>query len=159
MADPDHSDAVDDPYGEPDPSVLWRWASRATRPWLGWILIAGGALLILLGYLGVSRESIVAKQLPYLISGGIGGVLLCVLGAYVLGTEELRKDSGRLDRLEQMVEDLHTTLLRRTDDPSPDASPGAAHDGDPTAETPRPARRGRTTGRRTAAASRPRRSA
>jgi hypothetical protein len=84
MANPDDAD---DPYAEPDPSVLWRWASRATRPWLGWLLIAAGALLILLGYLGVSRESIVEKQLPYLISGGIGGVLLCVLGAYVLGTE------------------------------------------------------------------------
>jgi hypothetical protein len=114
MTDP--TDA-DDPYAEPDPSVLWRWASKATRPWLGWLLIAAGALLILLGYLGVSRESIVEKQLPYLISGGIGGVLLCVLGAYVLGTEELRKDSGRLDRLEQMVEELHGALLTRPDAP------------------------------------------
>jgi hypothetical protein len=105
----------DDPYAEPDPSVLWRWAGKATRPWLGWVLIASGALLIVLGYFGVSRESIVEKQIPYLISGGIGGVLLCVLGAYVLGTEELRKDSGRLDRLEAMVEDLHAALLSRPD--------------------------------------------
>jgi hypothetical protein len=125
---------ADDPYAEPDPSVLWRWVSKATRPWLGWMLIAAGALLILLGYLGVSRESIVEKQLPYLISGGIGGVLLCVLGAYVLGTEELRKDSGRLDRLERMVEELHGALLSRPDAPKPPT-------GDDTAETPRPARR------------------
>jgi hypothetical protein len=138
MANPDDAD---DPYAEPDPSVLWRWASRATRPWLGWLLIAAGALLILLGYLGVSRESIVEKQLPYLISGGIGGVLLCVLGAYVLGTEELRKDSGRLDRLERMVEELHGALLSRPDAPTRPA------DGDDTAEAPRPTRRRSSTRR------------
>ena len=58
-----------------------------------------------------------AKQIPYLVSGGIGGMFLAVLGAYFLGTQELRKDSGRLDRLEQMVEELHQALLRRPDAP------------------------------------------
>jgi hypothetical protein len=51
------------------------------------------------------------------VSGGIGGVFLCVLGAYFLGSQELRKDSGRLDRLERMVEELHQALLRRPDAP------------------------------------------
>jgi hypothetical protein len=102
---------------EPDPSVLWRWVGAAVRPWTGWILIGVGALLMLLGWFGVSREAIPAKQIPYLVSGGIGGVFLCVLGAYFLGTQELRKDSGRLDRLERMVEDLHQALLRRPDAP------------------------------------------
>jgi hypothetical protein len=96
---------------EPDPKVLWRWAGRAVRPWAGWLFIAAGALLVLIGYLGVSREAIVEKQIPYVVSGGIGGVLACVIGAYFLGTEELRKDSGRLDRLERMVEELHGVLL------------------------------------------------
>lgn len=102
---------------EPDPRVLWRWVGDSIRPWLGWILLGVGALLMLLGYLGVSRESLPAKQIPYLVSGGIGGMFLAVLGAYFLGTQELRNDSGRLDRLEQMVEDLHLVLLRRPDAP------------------------------------------
>ena len=96
---------------EPDPRLLWRWFGKASRPWVGWVFIGIGAFLVLLGYLGVSRESIVEKQIPYLVSGGIGGVLLCVVGAYFLGTEELRKDSGRLDRLEAMVQQLHEALL------------------------------------------------
>ena len=100
---------------EPDPALLWRWVGRATRPWAGWVFLGVGALLILLGYLGVSREAVVAKQIPYLVSGGIGGVLLAVVGAYFLGTEELRKDSGRLDRLERMVEELHGALLEQAD--------------------------------------------
>jgi hypothetical protein len=107
---PDHDD-------EPDPKVLWSWVADSVRPWLGWILIGFGALLMLLGYFGVSREALPAKQIPYLVSGGIGGMFLAVLGSYFLGTQELRKDSGRLDRLEQMVADLHQALLRRPDAP------------------------------------------
>jgi len=102
---------------EPDPRLLWRWAGKAARPWAGWAFIGLGALLVLLGYFGVSRESIVEKQIPFLVSGGIGGVLLCVVGAYFLGTEELRKDSGRLDRLETMVQELHGALLVSRDAP------------------------------------------
>jgi hypothetical protein len=113
-ADPDRSTHDDD---EPDPRLLWRWVGKAIRPYLGWILIGIGALLMLLGWFGVSREAIVGKQIPYLLSGGIGGVFFAVLGAYVLGTEELRRDSGRLDRLERMVDELHRALLTRPDAP------------------------------------------
>jgi hypothetical protein len=113
---------------DPDPRELWRWAGAAVRPWAGWIFIGVGALFILVGYLGVSREAIVEKQVPYLVSGGIGGVLLCVVGAYFLGTEELRKDSGRLDRLERMVDELHAALLQRADAP---ARPSSNGDGAP----------------------------
>jgi hypothetical protein len=113
---------------DPDPRELWRWAGAAVRPWAGWLFIAVGALFILVGYLGVSREAIVEKQVPYLLSGGIGGVLLCVVGAYFLGTEELRKDSGRLDRLERMVEELHAALLQRPDAPTPPRSNGRSAD-------------------------------
>lgn len=102
---------------EPDPRLLWQWVSAAVRPWFGWILIGIGALLMLLGYFGVSREALPAKQIPYLVSGGIGGMFLAILGAYFLGTQELRNDSGRLDRLEQMVQELHQALLRRPDAP------------------------------------------
>ncbi len=106
---------------EPDPRILQRLVARAARPWVGWGFVAVGVLLVLLGYLGVSGESVVAKQIPYVVSGGIGGVVLCVIGAYFLATEELRSDSGRLDRLEQMVAELHAALLERPDAPAPAA--------------------------------------
>lgn len=112
-----------DPDGDPEPAVLWRWVGKAARPWIGWAFIGVGALLVLVGYLGVSREAIVSKQIPYVVSGGIGGILLAVLGAYFLGTEELRKDSGRLDRLEDMVLELHVALLDRPDAPPPAQGP------------------------------------
>src|SRR5204863_6000110 len=99
--------------------LFWRWVSKATRPVIGWVLLGIAALVILIGWIGVSGTPVVAKQIPYVVSGGIGGVLLAVLGAYFLGTEELRKDSGRLDRLERMVQELHETLLAMSDAPRP----------------------------------------
>jgi hypothetical protein len=97
----------------PDPALFWRWVGRATRPVVGWVLTGVGVLFLLIGYLGISREAIIEKQLPYLISGGIGGLVLVIVGAVFLGTEDLRRDSGRLDRLEVMVAELHQALLVR----------------------------------------------
>lgn len=98
--------------------LFWEAAANAFRPYAGWAFYGFGALLVLIGWLGISGESVVAKQLPYLISGGIGGILLAVLGAYFLGIEELRKDSGRLDRMEKQVEQLHRLLLAHPDAPA-----------------------------------------
>jgi hypothetical protein len=111
---------------EPDPRLLWRWVGRAVRPYVGWILIGAGALVLLIGWFGVSREALPGKQIPYLVSGGIGGVFLAVLGAYFLGTQEMRNDSGRLDRVERMVEELHAALLHRPDAPVVDTVADAA---------------------------------
>jgi hypothetical protein len=108
--------AVDDDL--PDPSLFWRWVGKATRPVIGWVLLAISALVILIGWIGVSGTPVVAKQIPYVVSGGIFGVFLAIFGAYFLGTEELRKDSGRLDKLERMVEELHQVLLSREDAPT-----------------------------------------
>lgn len=110
--------SIDTDRDEPDRAVFWEAAGNAFRPYAGWIFYGFGALLVIIGYFGIADESIVAKQLPFLISGGIGGILLAILGAYFLGIEELRRDSGRLDRIEKQIEDLHRALLERTDAPT-----------------------------------------
>lgn len=115
----------------PDTALFWRWVGAATRPVVGWILVAVGALVILLGYVGVANQALVAKQLPYLISGGIGGIAIVAVGTYFLGTEEIRRDSGRLDRLERMVAELHGLLLTTANDSGANdsaANPAAARD-------------------------------
>ncbi|HEY2814737.1 MAG TPA: hypothetical protein VGJ03_14830 [Acidimicrobiales bacterium] len=120
----------------PDPELVWRWVGKATRPVVGWVLLGLGGVFILMGWIGVSGETIVAKQIPYVVSGGIAGVVLAIIGAYFLGTEELRKDSGRLDRLERMVDELHATLLQQTTAGAV-ARPNASVNGSSSSASPR----------------------
>lgn len=108
---------VDYDAEEPDASVFWRWVWDSVRPVLGYVLVALGLLALLLGWYGVSGEALVAKQLPYLASGGLLGVALVVLGGRFMLIQDLRRDSGRLDRLETMVNELHAALLARADAP------------------------------------------
>jgi hypothetical protein len=109
----------------PDPSLFWKWVGRATRPVWGWILVGAGIILIIIGYLGISREALVAKQLPYLISGGILGIALVGFGAMLIGTEDLKRAQERIDRLELLIEDLHAVLLTRPDAPVIGSTNGA----------------------------------
>lgn len=102
----------------PDTALFWKWVGRATRPVWGWLLVGVGLLIVLFGYLGISREALVAKQLPYLISGGIGGIALVGLGAMLVGTEDLKRTQERIDKLERLVDDLHAVLLTRPDAPA-----------------------------------------
>jgi hypothetical protein len=111
----------------PDPALFWRWVRRATRPVWGWSLVGLGLIFVLVGYLGISREALVAKQLPYLISGGIGGIALVGFGAMLVGTEDLKRTQERIDHLEGLVEDLHAALLSRPDAPTIPSSNGEAN--------------------------------
>ena len=102
----------------PDPALFWRWAAGAARPWAGWILAAVGLVVIIVGWYGVSGQALVAKQLPYLISGGLGGVALVGIGAAMISVERRRQDTGRIERLEEMVGDLRAVLLDHADAPA-----------------------------------------
>jgi hypothetical protein len=63
----------------------------------------------------VSRNALVAKQIPYVVSGGIFGIALVGVGAVLIGTEGIRKSMGRIERLEKMVAELHGALLAPDD--------------------------------------------
>ena len=104
---------------QPDATVFWRWAWASVRPVLGYVVVALGLVLLLVAYLGVSREVLVARQLPYLVSGGMFGLAAVTLGSRMLLIEDLRRDGGRLDRLERAVTELHSVLLARPDAPAP----------------------------------------
>ncbi|TML62716.1 MAG: hypothetical protein E6G17_07975 [Actinobacteria bacterium] len=108
-----------DTAGAPEGGASWRW--EVIRPYAGWGLAVLGAVFIVVGWIGISGESLVAKQMPYLISGG-GGVALVGLGVLFLGTEERQRDRARIDQLEAMVADLHSVLLVRADGREPQAS-------------------------------------
>ncbi len=105
---------------QPDAAAFWRWVWSSVRPVLGYVFVAIGIVLLLTAYLGVSREVLVAKQIPYLVSGGLFGLAFVTLGSRLLLIEYMRRDACRLDRLERAVADLHAALLSRPDAPSYD---------------------------------------
>jgi hypothetical protein len=82
---------------------------------LAWVAVGLGALLLLLGWIGVSGTGYVFEQLPYVVSGGIGGLFLLGLGAMCWLSADLRDEWRKLDRLEQ-------TILAKSDMPEDVAS-------------------------------------
>lgn len=112
----------DRPLELPDRSVFWSWVWSNVRPVVGWVLAALGALALFLGWFGVSGQALTAKQLPYLVSGGLGGIALIILAGVFLATEDWRRQVARLAVLERKVDDLLALLT--TDAPlDPSASP------------------------------------
>jgi hypothetical protein len=102
-----------------------------------------GALALLLGWLGVSGTALSYKQLPYLISGGLVGVVLIGLGATIYLSADLRDEWRKLDRLEERV-DRALDALEFLGEGSPSANGGSAGTG--RGKTARARARGRASG-------------
>ena len=71
-----------------------------------WLLVVAGALALIFGWVGVSGKAYLANQLPYVISGGIGGIFLLGVGATLWLSADLRDEWQKLDRIEQVLSDL-----------------------------------------------------
>lgn len=67
------------------------------------VLIVAGFVTIWLGYRGAARSLIVAEQIPFLFSGGLGGLALIAAGAGTLAVQSSRYYNARervlLDRI------------------------------------------------------------
>ena len=75
------------------------------RVWFGVIIAAAGAALLFLGWYGVSGESSVAEQLPYLASASIPGAALLIIGAMLAARE---RDGQNAERLVSTLYELLT---------------------------------------------------
>lgn len=79
-------------------------------------LIAGGFAILALSWRGVARLMLVPLQLPFLVSGGVGGVALIGIGAAILGIQLARyqraKERREIEDLLMAATDL-LTLARR----------------------------------------------
>jgi hypothetical protein len=95
----------------PDRREFWLWVWSAIRPVLGWVLAALGALALFLGWYGVSGESLTAKQLPYLVSGGLTGIALVIVASAFLATEDVRRQLSQVDDLRRKVDDLYALFV------------------------------------------------
>jgi hypothetical protein len=67
------------------------------------VLLLGGGLALLLGWVGVSSTVFTFKQIPFLISGGLVGVCLIVVAAAVWVSADLRDEWRKLDELQDTL--------------------------------------------------------
>jgi hypothetical protein len=68
-------------------------------------LTVAGLVAVLVGYLGVRDESHIELQLPYLMSGGLGGLVLLGLGALVLIQYQMRVQARRFAELTDTLDE------------------------------------------------------
>ena len=76
---------------------------------LGILYCLIGALLIFLGWNGAASYDRVSAQIPYVVSGGLAGLALIVLGSALLIAQSHRSDRAAL---QATLEDLRVALGR-----------------------------------------------
>jgi hypothetical protein len=79
---------------------LLRWVRVQWDRTAAAVCVIAGAIALILGWHGVSTETLTAQQLPYLVSGGIGGLFLLGLGGILWLSADLRDEWRKLDDLE-----------------------------------------------------------
>lgn len=62
--------------------------------------MVAGVVLVVLGWIGVSGTPYIAKQVPYVVSYGIGGLVLVIIAATLWLSADLNDEWRTLDRLE-----------------------------------------------------------
>ena len=75
------------------------------------VLIGGGLLFVLHGFLGVRRNHNIVLQMPYLASGGIGGLALIALGALVVVQQQIRDQARHAAAVTEALEEWKDTAL------------------------------------------------
>lgn len=105
---------------------------------VGWLIAAVGAVLLVLGWYGVSGQADVAEQLPYLASASLPGAALVVGGLALAGAERVRGRAAVRAAVEaqtdRRVAELHGLLVEPAGaDGEPAAADGgpAVPDGEP----------------------------
>ena len=81
---------------------------------LGWLSIVIGVVLLVVGWFGVSGHPVVAVQLPYFISGGIGGLFAGIVGVGLLVSDDVRRDRARIGRLEAAVLEMRELVAAQS---------------------------------------------
>ncbi|MET0325858.1 MAG: hypothetical protein ABW219_11585 [Ilumatobacteraceae bacterium] len=101
---------------------------------LGIAYCIAGFFLVFLGWNGAASNDVETAQIPYVISGGIAGLGLIVLGAALIVAHSLRADRVEL---KASIDDLRTQVARLADGAAErDHTPPAGYAPTPRATTP-----------------------
>lgn len=80
------------------------------RQVVGGVLIFGGIIAVIVSWFGISGTLDPGKQMPYLISGGIGGAMAVAIGVTSLISNEHARDRDSLDELYGRLEAMEATV-------------------------------------------------
>lgn len=100
---------------------------------IGFACLGLAVVVAILGYLGLSRNADVNRQIPYLASAGMAVVILATIGGAFIVAEQLRNDDKRIAELEDAVRLLAGAVAPALEAPARVASRSAVVDHTPTA--------------------------
>jgi hypothetical protein len=105
--------SVPRPRGRPA-LPAWLHPDGPAFVWIGLLAAAAGFVLIAVSWAQVAGETLVYLQLPYLVSGGIGGLALVMLGVTLVNVAAKRRDAleraRQADQLVAILEELKLVL-------------------------------------------------
>ena len=67
------------------------------------VLVVVGLLALLFGWIGMSGAVLTYEQLPYILSGGLFGLSLIMVGTGLWLSADIRDEWRRIDRLEEAL--------------------------------------------------------
>ena len=106
-----------------------RWGKLGGQLGIGYCL--AGVALILLGWNGAASYDRVESQMPYLISGGLAGLALVIIGAALLIVQAQRANRAALESSVTHLSDSIDRLIETTSGgTTPAVSGGAAESGE-----------------------------
>lgn len=79
---------------------LISWCRTQWDRALATLAMLAGMLLIAIGWIGVSGTPFIAKQVPYIVSGGLGGLALLVVAATLWLSADFNDEWRALDALD-----------------------------------------------------------
>lgn len=82
--------------------ILTWMRSQWDRLLAGCAMVAG-AVALFLGWLGVSGTVYAVEQLPYIVSGAVGGLFLLGISSALWLSADLRDEWRKLDRIERAI--------------------------------------------------------
>lgn len=84
---PDPGLSVDPAVLSPGRDLLERYGTTAAAI----ALVVGGAIALVVGWYGIASRTVLAYQLPYLVSGGLAGTALVIAGVVLLALTKITR--------------------------------------------------------------------
>lgn len=81
----------------PVPATPYRWDAAHTATWIGMAMTVAGFAALAIAWRGVAAQLAVPLQVPYALSGGIGGLALIGTGA-AIATAQANRAAGAVER-------------------------------------------------------------